>query len=130
MTFYRPHMLVKVRSEAIMREIRGAGDGPQFPCALRVSSLYPGHKCSPGTVVGCHLSGLGKGMSTKVTDIAVGAGCMNCHRIIDGVDQHILDFILEKYPTAYGNRLLLGLIETLSIGIERGVIAVPGAELI
>ena len=115
-----PHMLPKVRSETLMQAMRN------YPCALRVSSLFPGHKCAPqDTVVGCHLGGLGKGAATKVTDLAVAAGCMNCHRIVDRVDGKY-DWIIQHYPVAFMDRLFNGLVETHARLVMDGVIKVEG----
>lgn len=118
-----PQLLPKVRSDLLMQTIRG-----QFPCTARVSSFFPGHRCSDvSTVVGCHLpvgpSG-GKGVSTKVTDLAVLAGCFNCHQIIDGVDRERANWIEEKYASAFMHRLLCGLVETHSMLLDAGVISV------
>jgi hypothetical protein len=100
-----------------------------FPCAARVSSLFPGYTCSSQpTVVGCHVGNFGKGISTKTTDMAVIAGCAHCHAIIDGVDRHRRDFIEVNYSTAYVNRLLMGLIETHARLVAAGIITVKGYE--
>ena len=121
---YRPHMMPKVRSQAIMAAAHGS------PCTLRICSFIPGHSCAPSsTVVGCHLAGPGKGVSTKVTDLGVAFGCANCHDLIDGRDAR-LQFLLEKYPAAFHERLRNGLIETLTILVDRGVLIVPDAEVI
>lgn len=117
-----PHMLPKVRSEKIMQAMR------DYPCTLRVSSLYPGHQCShQSTVVGCHIGGLGKGVSTKVTDLAVAAGCSHCHAIIDIVDNRH-NWIMARYPAAFMERVLLGLIETHSRLVMDGIIKVEGYD--
>jgi hypothetical protein len=118
-----PHLLPKVRSEPLMQSMRN------YPCALRVSSFYPGHYCAPqSTVVGCHIGGLGKGVATKTTDLAVAAGCLHCHQIIDGVDRAKLDWIMAKYPVAFMERVLLGLIETHSRLVVDGIIRVKGYD--
>lgn len=123
---YSPHMLPKVRSKKIMAEMA------QFPsCTLRIASFIPGGKCSGNdTLVGCHLPTIGKGLSTKVTDLAVACGCARCHDILDGRDQNAQEFIVTNYPAAMMERLMNGLVETHSILIERGVIAVPDGEII
>lgn len=118
-----PHLLPKVRSEPLMAAMAG------YPCSLRVSSFYPGHTCAPAsTVVGCHLGNVGKGIATKTTDLAVAAGCANCHDIIDGRDIARRNFIEERYPAAYANRLLLGLIETHARLVADGIITVEGYQ--
>lgn len=115
-----PLLLPKVRSDAIM-DACGL-----MECALRISSLYPGHRCSGrDTVVGAHLPVIGKGVATKVTDLAVAAGCFNCHEILDGRDKKRSDYIHEKYPTAVVMRMLNGLVETQAQLVEMGIIVVP-----
>ncbi len=122
---YSPALLPKVRSEPLMEAIA------DMPCTLRVSSFYPGHSCaSAATVVGCHLDSVGKGMSTKSTDLAVVAGCLNCHAILDGVDTKRHAYIAEKYPTAFESRLRAALIETHAMLIQRGIIQVKGMVLL
>lgn len=120
-----PHMLKKVRSMAIMESARDE------PCAARVSSLYPGHACSHrSTTVGAHLPVFGKGVNTKVTDTAVCFACFNCHDIIDGRDRMRSEFIADRAPTAYMERLLNGLVETHLRMIDMGIIVVPDAEFV
>lgn len=125
MTVMNPALLPKVRSDAIMRAMRN------YPCSLRVSSFYPGYTCSPqNTVVGCHIGTPGKSMGSKSTDLAVAAGCQHCHDILDGRDNLRWGFILDKYSTAFMNRVLQGLIETQQRLVDDGVIVVPDGELI
>ena len=114
-----PAMLPKIRSKAYMAYANGQ------QCATRVSSLYPGHSCSHGTTIGAHYPVQGKGTGTKVTDIAVGFSCQHCHDIIDGPDKKRRDFIIDKYPAAYADRLLKGLVETWTRLIMAGVIIIP-----
>ena len=123
---YNPHMLVKVRSKLIMQEMAS------FPrCSLQLASFIPGRTCSGNnTLVGCHLPTLGKGFNTKVTDMSVACGCGVCHDILDGRDPKARDYIMEKYPAAINERMLLGLVETHSVLVDRGIITVEGAELI
>ena len=39
------------------------------------------------TVVGAHLPSFGRGVSTKVSDLAVAALCGRCHDLLDGRDK-------------------------------------------
>lgn len=69
-----PQLLPKVRSKAIT-------DGAQgMPCALR----FPGI-CTHDTAktVWCHLPGIGKSMTSKVSDPHGAFGCHACHDAID-----------------------------------------------
>ena len=125
MSRYNPHMMAKVRSNAIRKAAKGK------PCTLRISSFYPGHFCSENdTTAGDHGAAGGKGMSTKETDLAIMFGCQNCHDILDRRDTQRHDYIIEKYPLAYGQRLFSALVETHAMLVEDGVIVVPGADLI
>lgn len=126
MTHYNPHMLPKVRSEILMAEMDNMPS-----CTLRIASFLPGGKCSGNdTLVGCHLPVVGKGIGTKVTDLAVAAGCARCHDILDGRDQNSLAYIIDHYAAALNERLLNGLVETHSILAKRGIIAVPDGKII
>jgi len=131
---YRPHMLVKVRSDPLMNAIGGKVAGKPIeqpmPCTIRISGLIPGHRCaSRETVVGCHLGELGKGMSTKVSDIQVAAGCMNCHMLVDGVDPRWF-WLLENHPVTTLKRILTATHETQAMLVELGIISVKGQTLI
>lgn len=112
-----PHMLPKVRSPELMRLIREEFD----VCTLRISSFIPGRKCRGG-ICGCHLPTIGKGMGTKVTDLAVVAGCHACHDLLDGRDRAGADYLIANYPTAVATRMTDGLVETHSRLIEMGYV--------
>lgn len=119
-----PHMLPKVRSRDLLDAIRG------MPCEARVSSLFPGHKCASfATVIPAHVGNIGKGMSTKVSDLHVCAACFNCHNLIDRVDAR-WEWIADNCPTAFMERVMLGTFATQSRLVLLGIIEVRGAELI
>ncbi len=121
LTNYKPHMLPKVRSEDIMSSMA------YLPCTLRLATFIPGLGCAhDDTVVGCHLPVWGKGIHTKVTDMAVAAGCSRCHDLIDARDQR-WEWLQGKYPVAILERMLCGLTETHALLIDRGVIEIPDA---
>lgn len=102
-----PYLLPKIRSPALMASMDG------MPCTLRIASFIPGRKCShQSTVVGCHLPTIGKGMGTKVTDLAVTAGCQACHDLLDGRDRAGADYLIANYPTAVQARMTDALVET------------------
>lgn len=122
---YRPHLLPKVRSDQIMAAAAG------MPCTLRVASFAPGLTCAGNnTTVGCHLPVAGKGVGTKVTDMAVAFGCATCHDIIDGRNMEAQRFIIERYPTAFVDRMLNGLVETHALLVRDGIITGPDFEII
>lgn len=125
MKHYNPVLLPKVRSSAIMAAGRG------MPCTLRVSSFMPMWKCADdATVVMCHLPSAGKGTSTKSSDLYVAAGCAHCHAIIDMQDINAWTYITTNYPTAYSERLLRGMQETLALLVQRGLVVVPDGEIV
>jgi hypothetical protein len=121
---HRPHLMPKLRSKALMAAMAG------YPCTLRISGFIPGHGCSPqNTVVGCHPPLAGKGISTKVTDMSVCAGCFHCHELLDGRDKRG-PMIAKAYPAAYHLRIAEAMQETQAFLLQDGIIQVPGAELI
>lgn len=121
-----PALLPKIRSRSLLDAVR------DMPCTLRIASFIPGGQCAhQSTVVPCHLDGtIGKGMGTKVTDLAVAAGCHACHAIISGVDRKAVDYLTEKYPAAVMQRMLSGLIETQARWVAMEMIEVKGAEVV
>lgn len=120
-----PALLPKVRSRPLLDAIRF------MPCELRIASLVPGHRCADqSTVVGCHLPTIGKGMSTKVSDLFVAAGCQHCHDIIDGRDQKSARYIAEHYPTAMMERMMKGNHATISRWVAMGLLTVEGMEIV
>lgn len=120
-----PHMLPKVRSDELMRAMNG------MPCSLRIASLVPGRRCDgPDTTVGCHLPVIGKGTSTKVSDLFVAGGCHVCHDIVDGRDQEALRYIQQHAAVPYMERLLNALCETQSRLVGDGIIIVKGGEIV
>lgn len=118
-----PHMLPKVRSDALKAAIEG------MPCTLRLAS-FGGMSCAPqDTVVGCHLPVWGKGTSTKVTDLAIAAGCATCHDLLDERN-NLGHQLMHKYPGAWAMRLLHGLTETHALLVDAGIIEVKGMRIV
>ena len=123
-----PHLLPKVRSRRIMDAVGGKYSEP-FPCALRLCSFVP-TPCAPReTVVACHLPIFGKGTATKVTDMAIAAGCRKCHALLDMTDSRAFA-IMAKDPGAWWKQILRANHETLARLIQMGLIQIPQAELI
>ena len=118
-----PHMMPKLRSEEITRATR------DMHCTLRLAS-FAGLPCScEETLVPCHLPVIGKGMGTKVTDLAVVAGCQVCHDLLDGRDPKGIK-LAEMYPGAWSMRLLNALVETQAVLLDKGIIEVPGGKVV
>jgi len=115
--------LPKVRSPGIMQAMH------QMPCSLRIGTFI-GLPCwHQDTNVGCHLPVMGKGVGTKVSDLSVACGCGLCHSLLDARDPRGA-LIREKYPLAFGIRLLDALAETQARLVAIGIILVPDAEIV
>lgn len=124
MSYVPPHLLPKVRSEALMQAIEG------MPCTLRIASFLHLPCSGRTTVVGCHLGKVpGKGTATKVTDLAAVAGCHTCHRLLDRVDPRIAQ-IERDYPLELGRRITAALVETHAMLVGAGIITVKNATII
>ena len=122
---YRPDMLVKVRSRQLLDAV-----ALMPACTLRISGMIPGHSCSSErTLVPCHTPTIGKGMSTKTSDLFVACGCSHCHDLLDGRDSRQA-YLIENYSTALVERVMAGIHETQSMLVEMGIITVAGADLI
>lgn len=120
-----PHLLPKVRSPALMQAMS------QMPCCLRITSFIPGRRCSgQDTVVGAHLPTIGKGMGSKVTDLAVVAGCQHCHDLLDQRDRAGADYLMANFPTAVATRITDALVETQARLVGMGIIMVEGGEIV
>lgn len=115
--FTNPHLLPKIRSEAI----RAAAAGK--PCSLRLPGIC---NHNPETTVLAHMVGHGKGMGTKVSDIHAVFACSNCH---DAIDRHTY----EKFGVtraAMLSSVLMGICETQARLVAIGIILVPDAEIV
>lgn len=119
-----PHLLPKVRSAALLDACRS------MDCTLRIASFIPGHSCAPqATVVPCHVGRLGRGTATKVSDLSVAAGCRACHDLIDGRDKRLWE-IMDRYPAAFVERVMLGVFETQAQWVGLGLLSAPGMEIV
>lgn len=119
---YRPHMMPKVRSETILKAVRG------YPCTARISSIIPGHRCAAqSTVVACHAEGVGKGVATKVSDAAIFAGCLHCHDLYDMRDKR-WHWLMEHHPQVTYKRILAAVIETQTLLAMHEQIAFVNAD--
>ncbi|WP_170759934.1 hypothetical protein [Ruegeria lacuscaerulensis] len=119
-----PNMLPKVRSDALMAECAN------MPCELRLASFI-GLPCEPQeTVVGCHVEGsIGKGTSTKVSDVFVAAGCRLCHDLLAGVDPRGME-IARLYPSAFWHQVMRAQQATMSRWIMAGLVVIPDGKII
>jgi len=121
---YRPHLLPKLRSDQLMAAMA------LFPCTLRIASFIPGATCAhQSTVVGAHLQVAGKGIGTKVTDMAVVAACATCHALQERRDPRI-ELIEARYPIAVTLRYAQALVETHTLLMMDGVLVVPDGNWI
>lgn len=119
-----PMLLPKVRSDALT-------DSARFmPCALRIASFIPNHRCAdPSTVIMAHLPTIGKGNASKVSDLFMVAACFACHELIDRRDKRIA-WIEEHYAAALANRYMRGHHETMSRWLGAGLIVVPDGRIV
>lgn len=116
-------LLPKVRSSALTDACAA------MPCTLRLAGFL-GLPCAhQSTVVACHLPTIGKGVSTKVSDLFCAAGCATCHDLIDGRDPRGFD-IAERYPAAFHQQMMRAGHETQSRWLAMGLIHVEGMEVI
>ena len=123
MTIINPHMLPKVRSKSLRDACR------KYPCSLRIAS-FGGMRCAhQSTVVGCHLPSFGKGVSTKVSDLFIAAGCQVCHDLLDGRDPRGF-VIAETYPAAFAERIMLAHHETLMRWWVDEILIIKDAETV
>lgn len=113
----RVTLLPKVRSELITDSANGE------ECAFRFPMI-----CSfdPATTVWCHLPGIGKGISTKVSDLHGAYGCSLCHDLVDG---------RMKQPNHLGDAAILeimlrALAESQARLLESGLIVVPDGRIL
>ena len=118
-----PTLLPKARSALIMEHCH------TYPCSLRLCGFL-GRPCR-GDVMGVHLDMVGgKGVATKVSDLAVVAGCDACHRILDGRDKAGWDKVMTDYRAAVLLQCLRALNETHSRLLGDGIIAVADGRVI
>lgn len=116
-------LLPKVRSEAILAEVR------KHPCSLRIGTFI-GKPCrGPSQAVHLDKAG-GKGMGTKVSDLAVVSGCDVCHRILDWRDKKAAEEIADKYAAAVAWQIVRAIRETQARLVEAGVITGPDWEIL
>jgi hypothetical protein len=118
-----PHLLPKVRSHDLIMATHA------YPCELRIASFL-GLPCH-GDVMAVHIDfAPGKGVATKVTDLAVCAGCDRCHRLLDGRDKAGWDVIRTKYAAAIYLQVIRALVATQARLVADGIITVKGGEVI
>lgn len=116
-------LLPKLRSDALIMATH------DMPCSLRIASFL-GRPCS-GSIMAVHLDMVGgKGIGTKVSDLAVAAGCDACHRLLDGRDGAGWSALMEGNRAAVLDRCIRGLAETQARLLEAGIITVKGGKLI
>jgi len=117
-----PDLLPKIRSDELME---ACNDIPV--CTLRIASFL-GMPCAPySTVVGCHLPTIGKGVSTKVSDLYVAAGCRLCHDLLDLRDKRGVS--LMEMPD-FWVRVMRAHHETQGYWVGMGLIEVRGGRLV
>ena len=123
MTLENPHMLPKVRSKKLTQAVK------IMPCYLKIAS-FAGMPCSGrDTNVICHLPTIGKGASTKVSDLYGASGCATCHDLLDERNE-LGCKIRENYPHAYYEQLMRAGHATLGAWVSLDLIKVSGGKII
>lgn len=118
-----PHLLPKVRSHDLIMATHS------YPCELRISSFL-GLPCH-GDVMSVHIDfAPGKGVATKVTDLAVVAGCDRCHRLLDGRDKVGWEVIRAKYAAPLYLQVIRALVATQARLVADGIITVKGGNIL
>ena len=113
-----PLRLPKVRSAALIQATH------DMPCSLRLASLLL-RPCE-GDVMAVHLDKAGgKGMGTKVSDLAVVAGCNACHCLLDGRDRSGWSILMDKHEKQVLAQCIRALLETQSRWVALGLITGP-----
>ena len=116
-------LLPKLRSDDLIMATH------DMPCSLRIASFL-GRPCS-GSTMAVHLDMVGgKGIGTKVSDLAVVAGCDACHCLLDGRDGAGWRALMENHRAAVLDRCIRGLAETQARLLEAGIITVKGGKVI
>lgn len=121
-----PHMLPKVRSEALKEKTR------DHECFLKLGTFI-GKSCTGPTSENVHLDGiapaLGKGQGTKVSDLNSVGGCRGCHDLLARVDP-AWEVLMERYPAAVLRQIHMAHMAQLAIWIDAGVITVLDGEIV
>lgn len=120
-----PVLLPKVRSDLLKHSCRGMG------CRLRIAS-FVGKPCSPGAEA-VHLDGLapalGKGTSTKVSDLNMVAGCRVCHDLLARLDP-AWQKLVDLHPAAVQKQIHRAHMETLALWLQAEALIVPDGRMI
>lgn len=69
-------------------------------------------------------------MSTKVTDLAIAAGCSTCHDLLDWERDQRGRYIREKYGIALFTQLMKANHETIARWLSDDLIIIPKGEVI
>lgn len=87
------------------------------PCTLRLSGILTGRPCaSHDTVVAAHLPVAGKGVGTKVSDLAIVFACWRCHDLIDGRINPDPKIAPANWREIMLQAMLTGMAESLTLG--------------
>lgn len=99
-------------------------------CSARIGTFLM-QPCSPQeTNVMHHLDGVGgRGVGTKVTDLATIIVCHNCHRLLEEPSPGEAD-ALHRFGAAMTQQLLRALVETQAQLVGAGIIKVKGGEIV
>lgn len=119
-------LLPKIRSKAIMQ----APKTLNAQCSARIGTFLMQPCSPPDTNVMHHLDGVGgRGVSTKVTDLATIIVCHNCHRLLETPSPGESD-ALHRFGAAVAVQLLRALVETQAQLVGAGIIEVKDGEIV
>jgi hypothetical protein len=110
-----PHLLPKIRSEALRRA------AIDMPCTLRIGTFICVPCSGRQTNVMAHLPAHGKGVATKVSDLHMACACSSCHDLIDMRDPRG-GVIREKYPHAFWEQVFRASCETRDRWLALGLL--------
>lgn len=121
-----PHLLPKVRSTTLKEDTRG------HECFLKLGTFI-GRPCTGPISENVHLDGivrsLGKGASTKVSDLNSVGACRGCHDILARVDP-IWSVLVDRYPVAVMQQIHFAHMIELARWLESGAIVVPDGTIL
>ena len=72
---------------------------------------------------------MGKGISTKVSDLNIAAGCQVCHDLLARVDP-AWQILMDRYPAAVQRQIHQAHMETLARWLECEAIVVPDGAIL
>lgn len=121
-----PQLLPKVRSDGLRELV------PNQECLLKLGTFI-GRPCSGPVSEFVHLDGiapaLGKGQSTKVSDLNGLGGCRVCHGILSRIDPAWMK-LMDSHPAAVQRHVHMSHMAQLGIWLRDEKLIVPDGVII